>query len=143
MNEILSNLQLQDIILLSSHFDIANHPPQGEPSITVTVESTETTYEAVDNGLLGTTKMSVIADLVGDGEASPAPNMSMRIGVAVVYLAAGGNDESSADTEAASEIRSHSLTDGYAFARDHAMQLASISPMRRLILPSVDLKSLM
>lgn len=143
MNDILPSLQLQDIVLLNSHFDIADHAPQGEPSITVTVEATETTYETVEDGLLGTTKISVIANLIGDDEVSSAPSMSMRVAVAVVYLAAVRNEESSAGVEAAADIRSHSLADGFAFARNHAMQLASISPMRRLMLPSVDLNSLM
>lgn len=40
------------------------------------------------------------------------------------------------------EIRKRFLYDGYGFIRDHTMQLAGFSPMRRLMLPSIEFDSL-
>jgi hypothetical protein len=65
--------------------------------------------------------------------------MQLRSSVSVVYRVTSGSENGDGPIMA---IRKRSLYDGYGFIRNHTMQLAGFSPMRRLVLPSIELDSL-
>jgi hypothetical protein len=138
MSDLFATSQLQDIFLHEFHLDVAETAPKGDANITVTVETSETTGEEVNGRKLFTTDVSVIATLVGQ-ESEDEKSMQLQSTVTVVYRTVPDTDGGEAMLTA---IRRRSLNDGYCFVRDHAMQMTSLSPMRRLILPSIDLDSL-
>lgn len=138
MSNLFSTFQLQNIFLYEFHFDVAEAAPKGDANITVTVETSDTTSEEMDGELFVSTGMTVIATLVGQ-ESTDEKSMQLRSSVSVVYRMTPGGENGEDPILA---IRMQSLYDGYGFIRDHTMQLASLSPMRRLTLPSIELDSL-
>lgn len=138
MNGLFSDLQLQDIALLSLHFDIADVAPVGDTNITVTVDTSSTTFEDVGEGRLASTKMTVTAYVAEEGR-SDSPQATFRATVAVLYLALQTISQS---VDVDTELRHRSLYDGYGFVRDYAKRLARVSPMARFNLPSIDVAAL-
>lgn len=139
-DDLLTDLQLNQVVLLSSHFEVSENSPSGSAELTITFEASDTSYDAYDEGVAATTRLTVTAKLVGK-DSLDTPNMKFEETVAaVVSTMATGTDLSE---DAKSALRYQCISEGYAFIRGHAMQLAGVSPMVHLVLPSIDVSRLM
>ncbi|MBR3313990.1 MAG: hypothetical protein IKG18_07615 [Atopobiaceae bacterium] len=135
--KLFSSYQLQDISLLSLQLDVSEYAPIGEQSITVTVNTDDTSYDTHEDSITSITKMSVSASLTGS-ENNGEPSAMVSASIAVLYLSNAHEPED----EVKLELRKRSLSDGYSFVRDHINHLAGLTPMDRLVLPSIEVSTL-
>lgn len=139
MNDLFSGLQLQDIALLDLQFKVDGRVPVGNSRITVTMETSKTTYDEAESGTISTTKLLVRASIDGETDEAGEPVMRFSAHVAVLYQA---SPSMKINDTIRLELRSRSIADGYSFIRNHAMLLAGLSTVRHLVLPSIDISTL-
>lgn len=138
MSSLITDMQLRDVVLLSSRFDVSETSPSKNAQMSLTVDTSDTDYSVKDGLEIATTQMTVSSSLVSDDQDDP--NMQLKVTVAVVASCSAGNDD---DVTHREQLRRQTIISGYEFIRNHTMRLANASPMMRFILPSIDEKLLM
>lgn len=140
VNDLLADLQLNQVVLLSSHFDVSESAPRGDAEMALTVDTTDTTYELKEHTLIGVTRVTVIMKLFEKGSPD-VPNAELNVGVIAVASAPDEGENTSEDVRR--RLRWRGIEDGYSYIKTHVAQLAGVSPMLRLTLPTINVSALM